>query len=52
MRLKKEFIESPSGLYPLFASVYSGGGSPRRRLSQFYGDRPSGTPKGMYSSRR
>jgi hypothetical protein len=50
LRLKREFIDSPSGLYPLFASVYSGGGfTLGAGFRQFYGDRTFWDVKGLYS---
>ena len=40
VKLKKEFLEEPSGFYPVFASVYSGGGfTLGAGYRQFYGDR-------------
>jgi len=50
LRLKKEFLEVPSGVYPLFASVYSGGGfTLGAGYRQFYGDRTFWDLKGLYS---
>jgi hypothetical protein len=49
-RLKREFLEEPSGLYPYFGSVYSGGGfTLGAGYRQFYGDRTHADVKGMYS---
>jgi hypothetical protein len=48
--LKREFLEEPNGLYPLFGSVYSGGGfTLGAGYRQFYGDRTHADVKGMYS---
>jgi hypothetical protein len=50
VQLKREFLEEPSGLYPLFGSVYSGGGfTLGAGYRQFYGDRTHADVKGMYS---
>jgi hypothetical protein len=50
VQLKKELIEEPSGLYPYFGSVYSGGGfTLGAGYRQFYGDRSHLDVKGMYS---
>jgi hypothetical protein len=48
--MQRELLQDPSGLYPLFGSVYSGdgftlGGGYRR----FYGDRTHADLKGLYS---
>ena len=48
--LKREFLELPSGFYPYFASVYSGGGfTLGAGYRQFYGDRTHADVKGLYS---
>ena len=48
--LKREFLELPSGFYPYFASVYSGGGfTLGGGYRQFYGDRTHADVKGLYS---
>ena len=48
--LRKEFLDAPSGLYPYFASVYSGGGfTLGAGYRQFYGDRTHWDVKGLYS---
>jgi hypothetical protein len=50
LQLKHEFLKEPSGVYPYFGSVYSGGGftlGAGYRL--FYGDRTHADVKGMYS---
>jgi hypothetical protein len=50
LQLKHEFLEEPSGFYPYFGSVYSGGGftlGAGYRL--FYGDRTHADVKGLYS---
>ena len=45
-----EFLTDPSGLYPYFASVYSGGGfTLGAGYRQFYGDRTHWDMKGLYS---
>jgi hypothetical protein len=50
VQLKHEFLEEPSGFYPLFGSVYSGGGfTLGAGYRQFYGDRTHADLKGMYS---
>jgi hypothetical protein len=50
VRLKHEFLEEPSGVYPYFGSVYSGGGfTLGAGYRQFYGDRTHADVKGMYS---
>ena len=50
VQLKREFLEEPSGLYPYFGSVYSGGGfTLGAGYRQFYGDRTHVDVKGMYS---
>ena len=48
--LRREFLDEPSGLYPYFASVYSGGGfTLGAGYRQFYGDRTHWDVKGLYS---
>ena len=48
--LKREFLLQPDGLYPYFASVYSGGGfTLGAGYRQFYGDRTHWDVKGLYS---
>ena len=48
--LRREFLTQPSGLYPFFASVYSGGGfTLGAGYRQFYGDRTHWDVKGLYS---
>jgi hypothetical protein len=48
--LQREFILVPSGFYPYFASVYSGGGfTLGAGYRQFYGDRTHWDVKGLYS---
>src|SRR5688572_11226317 len=47
--VKREFIDTPSGFYPLFGSVYGGGGfalGPAFR--QYYGDRTFWDIKGLW----
>jgi hypothetical protein len=45
-----EFLEDPSGFYPYFASVYSGGGfTLGAGYRRFYGDRTHADVKGLYS---
>jgi hypothetical protein len=47
---QREFLLDPSGMYPLFASVYSGGGlTLGAGYRQFYGDRTHLDLKGLYS---
>lgn len=49
-KLKREFVDDPSGFYPYFASVYSGGGfTLGAGYRQFYGDRTHWDVKGLYS---
>lgn len=49
-RLHREFIELPSGFYPYFGSVYSGGGfTLGAGFREFYGDRTHWDLKGLYS---
>ena len=46
----KEFLAQPAGIYPYFASVYSGGGfTLGAGYRQFYGDRTHWDVKGLYS---
>jgi len=48
--LQNLLIEQPGGLYPLFDSVYSGGGfTLGAGYRQFYGDRTHADLKGLYS---
>jgi hypothetical protein len=48
--LQREMLQDPSGLYPFFGSVYSGGGfTLGGGYRQFYGDRTHADVKGMYS---
>ena len=48
--LQREFLQDPNGLYPLFASVYSGGGfTLGGGYRRFYGDRTHADLKGLYS---
>ena len=48
--LRREFLMDPSGFYPYFGSVYSGGGfTLGAGYRQFYGDRTHWDVKGMYS---
>jgi hypothetical protein len=48
--VQREFLQDPNGLYPLFASVYSGGGfTLGGGYRRFYGDRTHADLKGMYS---
>ena len=50
VKLKREFLEEPSGLYPWFGSVYSGGGfTLGAGYRMFYGDRSHIDAKGMFS---
>ena len=50
VRVKDELIGDPNGLYPLFGSVYSGGGfTLGGGYRRFYGDRSHVDAKGMYS---
>jgi len=50
LRVKKVFIESPSGFYPLFGSVYSGGGPTfGAGYRQFYGERTFWDARGLWS---
>jgi hypothetical protein len=44
------FLETPSGFYPTFGSVYSGGGfTPGIGYRRFYGDRSTVDARGLYS---
>ena len=48
--LKREFLEQPSGFYPYFASVYSGGGfTLGAGYRRYYGDRTQWNLRGLYS---
>lgn len=48
--LQREFLMDPNGFYPLFASVYSGGGlTLGAGYRRFYGDRTHWDVKGLYS---
>jgi hypothetical protein len=48
--LQREMLQDPSGFYPLFASVYSGGGfTLGGGYRRFYGDRTHADVKGLYS---
>lgn len=48
--VQEELIEAPSGFYPLFGSVYSGGGFTfGAGYRQYYGDRTHWDLKGLYS---
>ena len=50
MTVHHEFLTDPSGFYPYFASVYSGGGfTLGAGYRQFYGDRTHWDVKGLYS---
>jgi hypothetical protein len=52
LAVKEEFIDSPSGFYPLFGSVYSGGGAAfGAGYRQYYGDRAFWDIKGLWSVR-
>ena len=49
-QLHHDFLTDPSGLYPFFGSVYSGGGfTLGAGYRQFYGDRTHWDLKGLYS---
>ena len=49
--IRREFLTEPSGLYPYFGSVYSGGGfTLGAGYRQFYGDRSHWDVKGLYSA--
>ena len=48
--VRRELLEQPSGLYPYFGSVYSGGGfTLGAGYRQFFADRTHWDVKGMYS---
>jgi outer membrane protein assembly factor BamA len=48
--LQREVLQDPSGFYPTFATVYSGGGlTLGGGYRRFYGDRTHADVKGMYS---
>jgi hypothetical protein len=48
--LRREFLTEPSGFYPYFGSVYSGGGfTLGAGYRQFYGDRTHWDVKGLFS---
>jgi hypothetical protein len=50
VKLRKEFLDEPSGFYPYFGSVYSGGGfTLGAGYRQFYADRTHWDVKGLYS---
>ena len=50
LAIKRTFIDSPSGFYPTFGSVYSGGGfTPGAGYRQFFGDRTFWDVKGLFS---
>ena len=50
LTLQREFLLVPSGFYPYFGSVYSGGGfTLGAGYRQFYGDRTHWDIKGLYS---
>jgi Omp85 superfamily domain len=50
--VKRRFIDTPDGFYPLFGSVYAGGGlALGGGYRHFYGDRTFWTAKGMWSIR-
>jgi hypothetical protein len=50
IKLRREFIDLPSGFYPYFASVYSGGGfTLGAGFREYYGDRTHWDIKGLYS---
>jgi hypothetical protein len=52
VRLREEFLLQPSGFYPYFASVYSGGGfTLGAGYRQFFGDRTHWDVKGLYSAK-
>jgi hypothetical protein len=52
LAVKKNLIDSPSGLYPLFGSVYGGGGlGMGGGFRQYYGDRTFWDVKGLWSIR-
>ena len=48
--LQREILQDPNGFYPLFASVYSGGGfTLGGGYRRFYGDRTHADLKGLFS---
>ncbi len=50
IRLRREFVDLPSGFYPYFSSVYSGGGfTLGAGFREYYGDRTHWDIKGLYS---
>ena len=50
MAVRNEFLTDPSGFYPFFGSVYSGGGfTLGAGYRQFYGDRTHWDVKGLCS---
>jgi len=50
--LRREFLTEPSGFYPFFGSVYSGGGfTAGAGYRRFYGDRTYWDAKGLYSAK-
>jgi hypothetical protein len=52
LAVKRELIDSPSGLYPLFGSIYGGGGVAfGGGYRQYYGDRTFWDIKGLWSLR-
>jgi hypothetical protein len=52
VRLTRGFIETPSGFYPSFGSVYGGGGfTLGAGYRRFYGDRALWNARGLYSVR-
>src|SRR5689334_16501294 len=49
-KFEKIFLETPSGFYPLFSSVYHGGGlTLGGGYRRFYGDNTSWNVQGLYS---
>ena len=52
LAVKREFLETPSGVYPLFGSVYGGGGlALGGGYRQYYGDRTFWNAKALWSIR-
>src|SRR5262245_33762498 len=52
LKVKKQFIDTPSGFYPLFGSIYGGGGlALGGGYRQYYGDRAFMDVKGLWSIR-
>jgi hypothetical protein len=52
LAVKKEFIDTPSGPYPLFGSVYGGGGfALGAGYRHYYGDRAFWNARGLWSIR-